>query len=63
MEHLAFAGSRSIANSEQQRDRGKLMEGQMSKKNNDEKLHKYLDMFSLRRQPRGEREAGHGDKL
>lgn len=63
MEHLAFAGSRSTANSEQQTDRGKVMEGQMSKKNDDEKLDKYLDMFSLSRQPRGEREAGHGDKL
>lgn len=39
------------------------MEGQMSKKNDDEKLDKYLDMFSLNRQPRGEREAGHGDNF
>lgn len=34
-----------------------------SKKNDDEKLDKYLDMFSLSRQPRGEREAGHGAKV
>lgn len=58
MEYLAFAGSKSTANSEQQ-----IAKDQMSKKNDEEKFDKHLDMFSLSRQTRGESEAGHGDKL